>query len=96
MATEVAPGLEAVVVQNSQHRLVLEALITLAEADQGDTVEESIARGQLRVFYAELWVAYLGENGCVWNEHCTPSAVRVSARPRCAACSRRGPTARGR
>ncbi len=34
----------------------------------GDTVEESVARGELRSAYADLWVAYLEANGCTYKD----------------------------
>ncbi len=35
---------------------------------EGDTVEESVARGELRSAYADLWVAYLEANGCTHQD----------------------------
>lgn len=34
----------------------------------GDTVEESVARGELRSAYADLWVAYLEAKGCTYQD----------------------------
>lgn len=37
---------------------------------QGDTVEESVARGELRAQYAAEWAAYLEANDCTFTEPC--------------------------
>lgn len=37
---------------------------------QGDTVEESITRGELRAQYSAEWAAYLEANDCAFNEGC--------------------------
>ncbi len=34
----------------------------------GDTVEESVARGELRAQYADVWVAYLEANDCTYED----------------------------
>lgn len=36
------------------------------------SVEEAQERGELRRHYADLWAAFLEENGCVWDEPCEP------------------------
>ena len=37
---------------------------------EGDTVEQSIARGELRAQYAAEWAAYLETNDCTFDEGC--------------------------
>lgn len=35
----------------------------------GDTVAESVTRGELRALYAEEWAAYLEANGCTYEDY---------------------------
>ena len=39
---------------------------------EGATVEESIARGELRARYAQEWAAYLEANECDYHDPCNP------------------------
>jgi hypothetical protein len=46
----------------------VERMIEIGWAD----IEEAMAFGETRRQYAELWAAYLDENGCTWDEPCEP------------------------
>ncbi len=58
----------------------------------GETIEEARAFGERRVGYAELYAAYLLENGCVYDEPCVAEALNPVVVFDGEACLYQGPT----